>query len=141
MSKPNEVNQTALVEEIAKILKEEKIVVPPPWADFVKTGVAKERPPLRKDWWYIRAASILRRLYYENGKPVGVNRLARVYGSKTKNTRSKRVFKKGSRNIIRKILMDLEKKGLIMKVEKGVHKGRILTLKGKNLIRTAANRI
>jgi len=35
----------------------------PDWALFVKTGMSKLRPPENKDWWYVRAASILRTLY------------------------------------------------------------------------------
>lgn len=46
-----EINQ--LINNIAKILKDKKLVQPCDWAEFVKTGVHKERPPVDSDWWYI----------------------------------------------------------------------------------------
>jgi small subunit ribosomal protein S19e len=134
MSSPAEIDQQKLVELIAKALKEKRLIEPPVWAKFVKTGPAKERPPENKDWWYVRAASILRRMYFDR-KPMGTNRLARIYGDKTKNTRRKHVFKPVGRNHIRKILQQLEKAGLIKHVTIGTHKGRVITGKGIKLVK------
>jgi len=69
-----------LIEKAAKRLEEEKIVEMPEWAKFVKTGAHKEHPPLQDNWWYIRAASILRRIYIDG--PVGVARLRTYYGGR-----------------------------------------------------------
>ena len=49
-----------LIPKTAEALKKE--IVMPPWASFVKTGHAKERPPDSPEWWYARAASILRKI-------------------------------------------------------------------------------
>ncbi|KAF8356932.1 hypothetical protein PRIPAC_94574, partial [Pristionchus pacificus] len=43
----------------------------PEWSDLVKLGVTKDMAPVNPDWYYIRAASLARRLYIRS--PVGVN--------------------------------------------------------------------
>ena len=48
-------------------------IVAPEWTKLVKTGVHKERKPENIDWWYVRCASILRRVYIDG--PVGVRSL------------------------------------------------------------------
>ena len=35
----------------------------PEWSFFVKSGVSKKRPPVDDDFWFKRAASILRQIY------------------------------------------------------------------------------
>ncbi|MDW8034100.1 MAG: 40S ribosomal protein S19, partial [Nitrososphaerota archaeon] len=68
-----------LIERLAEYLRENvKEVSMPEWAMFVKTGPHRQRPPDRLDWWYLRAASILRKLYLKG--PMGVSRLRKVYG-------------------------------------------------------------
>ena len=49
-----------LILKTAQKLKENDKIVPPDWAEFVKTGRHTERAPSQDDWWYTRAASILR---------------------------------------------------------------------------------
>ena len=43
----------------------------PKWADVVKTGKAKELPPIDPDWLYVRAASMVRKVYVRGGSGVG----------------------------------------------------------------------
>jgi len=134
-----EVPVQELLEEIARELKKIEEIKPPVWAKFVKTGVHKERPPVREDWWYVRAASVLRKIYLLG--PIGISKLRTKYGGlRNKGFASER-FAKGSGNIIRKILQQLEKAGLIKHEAKGVHKGRILTKKGVELLYDCAKRI
>ncbi len=112
-----DVEAQKLIEKLKEELKKFEEIKPPPWSFFVKSGVHKERPPEQEDFWFIRAASILRRLYL-NG-PVGVERLRTYYGGrKQRGTRPAR-FRKASGNIIRKILQQLEKAGLVEKDKKG----------------------
>ena len=125
---PNE-----LIEKVAGELKKVKEIVPPEWAKFVKTGVHKERPPEQEDWWYIRAASVLRKIYLYG--PVGVSRLRTAYGGKKNRGSKPERFKKGSGNIIRKILQQLEKAGLVKTLDR---KGRVVTEKGKKFIEKIA---
>ncbi|MCS7125811.1 MAG: 30S ribosomal protein S19e [Aigarchaeota archaeon] len=125
-----------LIEKVANYLKENKIIEPPLWAIFVKTGVHKERPPENIDWWYIRAASIMRKLYLK--EPIGVSRLRTIYGGKRRLGHHPPKFFKGSGAIIRKILQQLENAGLVEKADK---KGRKLTDKGRELLDEAAKAI
>jgi small subunit ribosomal protein S19e len=124
------VNHQHLIERLAERLK--GTVTPPPWAEFVKTGHGKQRPPVRADWWYVRSAAIL--LSVEKLGPVGVSKLSVKYGNKKNRGYKPEKFAKGSTNIIRKILQQLESGKLIKNQEKDVHKGRIVTLAGKKLI-------
>ncbi len=133
-----EVPADLLIERLATYLRENvQQVRPPEWAPFVKTGANKERPPMREDWWYVRAASVLRKLYL-NG-PVGLSRLRTMYGYRAKvgsGMRRER-FRKAGGSIIRNILHQLEAAGL---VKKG-REGRSLTNEGRRLMDKIAAQI
>ena len=123
-------NTQELIKKAANALKEK--IKAPEWSMFVKTGVAKERPPVDRDWWYMRAASILRKIYLFG--PIGTNKLRVKYSSrKNRGYVPEKTFS-GSGKIIRVILQQFEKEELIKKAEKGVHKGRIITPKGKSFL-------
>ena len=133
MSLVRDVNAYGLIDKTAQQLENISEIKPPDWSGFVKTGPHKERPPLQDNWWYIRAASILRKLYL--GEQVGVSRLRSVYGGR-KNRGHKPEHKyKASGAIIRKILQQLEAAGFV-KTEKG--KGRVITQKGRALLNSVA---
>jgi len=121
-----------LILKAAEELKKIKEIMPPSWADFVKTGMHKERPPVQKDWWYIRAASVLNAI--NKLGPVGVSKLRTKYGGKKNRGYRPEKFFKGSGNILRKILQQLEKAGFAAKADKGIHKGRIITPAGLALL-------
>jgi small subunit ribosomal protein S19e len=127
-----EVEPAKLLEKLKEELKKMKEIKPPAWAGFVKSGVHKQRPPEQLDFWYIRAASVLRRVYL-NG-PVGVERLRSYYGGARKRGYFPRHFRKGSGAMIRKILQQLEKAGLVEKTGKG----RRITPKGQKLLNNIA---
>ena len=123
-----DVQPNELIERAAQELKKLDAFLAPDWAKFVKTGTHKQRPPARDDWWQIRAAAVLRTLYKEG--PIGVSKLRTKYGGKKNMGMAPERFVKGSGNILRKVLQQLEKAGFAKQVEKGVHKGRIITPKG-----------
>ena len=56
-----------LIDALTKKLQNEKEIAPPGWSHYVKTGVSKDNPPEDKNWWHIRCASILRKIYINNG--------------------------------------------------------------------------
>ena len=119
--------------KLAMALKEMPEFKQPEWSLFVKSGVSKKLPPLEKDFWHKRAASILRQIYIK--KIVGVNRLRTRYGSKQNRGMKPEKFKKGSGKIIRTILQQAESAGLVEKFkENGKKAGRRLTNKGKELM-------
>jgi len=128
-----DVSRTNLIEKVAEELKNVPEIQPPKWAEFVKTGAHKERPPMRDDWWYVRTAAILVKL--EKLGPIGVSKLRIQYGGKKNRGHKPSKFIKGSGNIIRKAFQQLEKAGLIKKVDKtNTKKGRIIAPKGLSLL-------
>lgn len=123
--------------KLANALKEVSEFEAPEWVSFVKSGAGKERPINEVDFWYKRAASILRNLYRK--EVLGVNRLKTKYGSKKNRGFKPEEFRRGSGKIIRVILQQSEKAGFteIQKPVKGVRSkkpGRILTEKGKKFL-------
>ena len=126
------VNPGELNKKVAEELKNQKLVQPTTWAKFVKTGHSKERLPDSSEWWYSRAAAVLRSVAKLG--PVGTEKLRVKYGSKKNRGHMPEHFYKASGSHLRKILQQLEKSGLVKQTEKGVHKGRILTPKGTSFL-------
>ncbi len=122
---------TRLKEELKKVAE----IAPPKWSLFVKSGVHRERPPLQSDFWYIRAASLLRRIYLDG--PVGVSKLRSFYGGRKEFGHMPAHFRKASGNILRKILQELETAGMVEKA-KG---GRRITAKGQKFLDSIANEV
>jgi len=124
-----------LVERLAEKLKEFDEIEPPEWADYVKTGRHKERPPEDPDWWYTRVAAVLRRVYMDG--PVGVERLRTYFGGRQDRGSRPERFRKGSGSIVRKALQQLEEAGLVEKTEEG----RVVTPEGRSLVDSVAHEI
>src|SRR5512133_1948554 len=101
-----------IIRRVAEELRKRKEIVPPEWAAFAKTGVHKEMPPEDPDWWFIRAAAVLRRVYVDG--PLGVERMRSFYGGNKNRGSKPNAFRKGSGSILRKSLQQLEAAGLII---------------------------
>jgi small subunit ribosomal protein S19e len=101
-----------IIRRAAEELKKRKEIVPPAWAAFAKTGVHKEMPPENPDWWFIRAAAVLRRVYVDG--PLGVERMRSFYGGNKNRGSKPNAFRKGSGSILRKSLQQLEAAGLVI---------------------------
>ena len=125
-------NQAELINKASIGLKKTKQVKMPEWALYAKTGAGKERTPDDREWWYIRAASILRKVYIKG--PIGVSKLRTNYGCKKNRGVKPEKFYKASGKVIRTILQQLEAEGLIRQVEKGVHKGKVVTPQGRSFL-------
>jgi len=125
----------SLISEVAKELSENKKITPPEWAAFVKTGVHKERRPDDADWWYVRCASLLRRVYMDG--PVGINSLRTYYGGSKDRGTSPEKFRRGSGSIVRGALHQLEDAGLVEKVDEG----RRVTSEGRSFLDKASHQI
>ncbi|MCE8422851.1 MAG: 30S ribosomal protein S19e [Candidatus Methanoperedens sp.] len=124
-----------LINNVAQKLKTEEKAKPPEWANFAKTGAHKELAPDNADWWYVRCASILRRVYIDG--PVGISRLRSFYGGRHRNGVTGIHFSKGSGSIAREALQQLEKAGFI-KTQKI---GRTLSPQGQSFLNNAANEV
>ena len=125
-----------IIDRLAIELEKVPELTPPEWHIYVKTGVNREYAPTQKNWWFIRAASILRKLYL-NG-PMGVSRLRLVYGGVQGRGSKPEKFKRGSGAIIRTLIQQLEQSALIAPV-KG--KGRRISSSGISLIDKLATEI
>lgn len=74
--------------------------------DIVKNGRHKELAPYNEDWYYVRAASVARHLYFRS--PAGVGAFTTIYGSTKNNGVHPSHFVKSSSSIARKVLQALE---------------------------------
>lgn len=129
MSHPVDVPPSTLLPRLAQELRGRNSVTPPAWAAFAKTGVHKSKAPVQPDWWYLRSASVLRKIHMRG--PVGIERLAAEYGGKRDRGSAPYHARSGSRSITREIVQQLESSGLVRPEKK---KGRRLTPEGTKLL-------
>jgi len=118
----------AFIKACAEFLKRQPKFDVPKYHDIVKTGVCKESAPYDEDWFFIRSASILRKVYLRKG--TGVGALKKWYGGSTGNHRGtkKAHFSTASGAIIRKSMFELEKLQMMEHCEDG---GREISSKGR----------
>lgn len=128
MVNARDVPSSKLIAALAEHLSKLPGMEAPEWAPFVKTGSQAERPPLQPDWWFTRAGSLLRKLYFHG--PLGISELERVYGGAKAVGYALRHHRNSGSSAIRKILKQLEQAELVAKTPKG----RILTPRGVALL-------
>merc|ERR1712048_1450934 len=97
----------------ADFLKKTNKIELPKWVDLVKTGHYHELTPYDEDWFYTRAAAIMRKIYVKPN--VGVGRLANKFGGKERNGSVRKHHAKDSRAVIRACLKALEKAKLMIR--------------------------
>lgn len=120
------------IEKLADHFKRTQEIVPPEWSDIVKTAPHKQMCPADEDWFYVRAASIARKVYIRGD--VGVGAFQKMYGSRSSKGPGRKHYRKASRGINRKVLLQLEGLGLVKKAKAG----RRITRKGQNVLDTIA---
>ncbi|HJK00713.1 MAG TPA: 30S ribosomal protein S19e [Methanocorpusculum sp.] len=128
-----DVPANVLITKVAEVLKSEAEIKAPEWSEYVKTGVHKQMPPEDPDWWYIRSAAVLRRIYVDG--PIGVERMRSVYGGLQDRGSKPSHFRKGSGSIARKVMQQLESAGYIEKVTGG----RNVSAKGRKFLDNIAH--
>jgi len=137
MTTAYDVPADVLINRLSGYMKENiREIQPADWAGYVKTGSHVERVPQNPDWWYVRSASVLRKLYM-NG-PVGVSRLRKEYGGRKRRGVRPAHFAKAGGNILRSILQQLEQAGL---AQKDGTKGRVVSGKGRSLLDAMSTQI
>jgi small subunit ribosomal protein S19e len=129
MTTPWDVPPDKLIEKIAKKLAKNKAINPPSWSEAARTGRHREKVTAQKDWWYIRVAAILRKIYLKG--PIGTERLASEFGGKSDKGSKPYHSVKGSRSIIRKGIQQLDRAGLVNTI-KG--KGRQVSSSGQSIL-------
>ena len=128
-----DVPASALLPRVAAELKSRGSVNPPPWAAFAKTGVSRQQAPTQPDWWFLRSASVLRKIYLRGG--TGVQRLSGEYGGRRDRGSAPYHSRTGSRAVLREIVQQLEKAGLL-KSQK--NRGRKVSPEGLKLLDAAS---
>ena len=121
-----DVTAPAFIEAYDEHMKNSDKFELPVWSDTIKTAVFKELAPYGDDWYYIRAASIARKVYLRPG--VGVGMLQKWYGGSYRRGTRTEHFRKASSGVIRSVLMQLEEMRVIEKTENG---GRRITTVGQ----------
>jgi small subunit ribosomal protein S19e len=135
LTTPHDVPAQQYIDRLAKYLKENiDQVQPPTWATLAKTGSHVEKQPQNQDWWYTRAASILRKVYAH--EPIGIEKLRSDYGGRKGFTVRPNHAAKAGGNNIRKILQQLEKAGLLQTT---TPQGRRMSPKGRKLLQEVAD--
>ena len=123
-----------MIKSIAEKLKDFNEIKPPEGSQFWKTAFYKELAPIdHESFWYIRCASLLRKV--KKYGPIGVNKLRKIYGGRNRKGSGLNHSAKGSGKIIRVALQQLENANLIIKQEK---EGRIVTPEGTSLLERTA---
>jgi small subunit ribosomal protein S19e len=125
-----------LIEMTAEKLQEYEQIAPPEWANDVKTGTHVETQPVQENWWHIRTAAVLRKVYI-NG-PIGTERLAAEFGGARDRRAKPYKAVKGSRSIIRTVLQQLQEAELVATDK---NNGRVVTSKGQSLLDNTAREI
>jgi small subunit ribosomal protein S19e len=129
MVRVHDVPADKLIHALAEHLKKVPELEPPQWAPYVKTGSHADRPPQSADWWYIRAASIMRKVYVHG--PIGLQTLENNYGGSKALSYAPKHHRSAGGSIIRNAMKELEQAELITKQG---NKGRVLTPKGVALL-------
>jgi len=120
------------IAKLADHFKRTQEIVPPEWSDIVKTAPHKQLCPNDEDWFYIRAASIARKVYIRGD--TGVGAFQKIYGGRSSKGSGRKHYAKASRGINRNVLLQLEGLSLIKKAKVG----RRITKKGQNVLDTIA---
>lgn len=124
----------AVIAVAAGKLKELEAIKTPDWAPFATTGIHREKPPVEVDWWFTRAAAVLRKVYIMG--PVGTERLRAEFGGpRDRGARPNRA-KKGSGSVVREALQQLEAAGLVTSVKS---EGRRIAPAGQKFMDNAAH--
>lgn len=137
MVSTKEVSAAKLNVAVKEELKKLEQIKAPEWITYAKSGSHKARPPESTDFWYMRSASVLRRIYLDG--PVGTEKLRTYYGGRKRRGTKPARFRKSSGSVIRKILQQLESAGMIQKDKEG--SGRIVTSKGQKFIDNIAHKV
>ena len=137
MVTPNDVPASKFIQKLAKYLKENvDAVAPPTWANVAKTGTHVQQQPQNPDWWYVRCASILRKIYVHG--PIGIQKLRADYGGRnSKGVKPKHATKAGG-SVVRKALQQLEAAGYIEIMKPH---GRRATPTGRKILKELAEEL
>jgi len=134
LTTPHDVPASKFIDRLAKYLKENVDEVQPlSWTDVAKTGMHVEKQPQNPNWWYVRSASVLRKVYVHG--PIGLEDLRADYGGRKNRGSQPDCVKKAGGSNIRKVLQQLEAADLIVTSRP---EGRKMSPKGRKLLQEIA---
>ena len=131
-----DVNTYKWVKAMANNFKKEGKIFVPSCIEFMKTGSGKERAPQNPDWYYLRCAAVLRKVYLRPG--VGMGALASYFGNNKNNGSMPEHHRIGYKGLIHWAFRSLEGLGL---VSKGKEQGRVITKDGRKRSDTIAYKV
>lgn len=131
-----DVDQDKIVQGVALFLKKSGKLKVPDNMDVVKTSKAKELGPVNADWFYVRCASILRRMYHRG--PIGVGGVKKIFGTRKRDGVCPSHWCRADGAVSRRALQALEHVKLIEKHSEG---GRKLTAQGQRDLDRIASQI
>mmetsp|Transcript_33595 Transcript_33595/g.24630 ORF Transcript_33595/g.24630 Transcript_33595/m.24630 type:complete len:149 (+) Transcript_33595:35-481(+) len=120
----------------ADVLKNNDKFIVPKWVDTVKTGVHKELAPYDPDWYYIRAAAVIRKIYLRPG--TGVGALQKRFGGAYRRGARPSVHQDAASGIIRSVLRSFDELKLTEETEKG---GRKISRTGQQALDLVAHQV
>uniref|UniRef100_A0A6B2LNN4 40S ribosomal protein S19 n=1 Tax=Arcella intermedia TaxID=1963864 RepID=A0A6B2LNN4_9EUKA len=130
------------IKAYAEHLKKNNWLELPAWVDIVKTGYFKELCPQDPDWYYVRAASIARKIYLKGGN--GVGGLTKIYGGAHRRGCRPNKFATSSGKVARYIVQQLTNIGVVeLHTDKssGQVKGRQISTDGRRDLDRIAARV
>lgn len=131
-----------LIADLAQRLADNDSINAPEWADFVKTGTHREKPPEQSDWWYVRCAAVLRKVALKG--PIGTNHMSQQFGGpKNRGVKPNRAVS-GSRKVARTALQQLAAAGFIadsFNTAGTVTLGKIISPNGQSLLDESAHSV
>jgi len=121
-----DVSANKWVRAMASHLKQTGKLFVPTCAEFVKQSHGNQRAPQNPDWYFYRAAAVLRRIYQRPG--TGYGGLSKPFGMKKNNGSRPEKFVRAAKGMLHWVCKSLEGMKLI---GKGKKSGRVITKEGK----------
>ena len=131
-----DVDQHEFVKALSAFFKRSGKLSVPGHVDLIKLSKFKELAPMDADWYYTRAASMARHLYYR--APAGVGAFTKIYGGRFRRGTKPSHFCRAHAGVSRKVLQSLEE---INVIEKDSNGGRRLTSHGRRDLDRIASQI
>ena len=130
-----DVPSNKFINQLASFLKEKNIIKIPKYASLVKTSRANDCEPINPDYFYYKAAAIVRKLYATKSKNVGVGSLRVMFSKKERRgSQPPKTFRAGGK-IIREIVIQLKNAGYVKNYggkDEETDSGLFLTQKGRS---------
>ncbi|TNJ26500.1 Ribosomal protein S19e [Giardia muris] len=117
-------------------LKNEGTIKVPNFANFVKTGCSRKNAPACADWFYIKAASVMRHFYVSGTTPLGVSTLAGKYSHPASGRSTPHHTRDASRKVIRSIVQQFAGQNLLLTRD---GEARHISPNGRKMVEEFAN--